>query len=275
MERAKQQLAVHFARYRLGASDFAENLTTWGTRYKISEAALRDWWSKSNEARKIATAKFEEFVVSGQRLQKDVTNVIAQFASDLEANRNKMLSEIQENVSLAAVPCASTELGSTNLVGAFMLEVQPLIKARATQSPIIAVLASGGGFIAGEAGARILTRIFTTIAARVATGAAVRGSAVAGGAVAGGEGGGLFAPGVGTAIGVVGGIIVGFAVDWWTEKRFKEKVTGECNTMLADMEHALWTHETEGLGHSFTRTIQTIRECHKTALRKVITGEAK
>ncbi|MEI6394530.1 MAG: hypothetical protein WCT12_25915 [Verrucomicrobiota bacterium] len=275
IERAKGQLATHVSDYRKGVPKFAEDLTTWGTRYAIAAASVRDWWSSSNEARKVATEQFAKFVVSDKTLQQDVTGVIAQFSPDLEANRNTMLSELQEKASTAAVPCASTEMGSTNIAGAFMLEVQPLIKARATQSPIIGVLATGGGFFVGEAATQIVTRLLTSMAARVASGAAVRGSAVAAGVLVGGEGGTVLAPGVGTAIGITGGIIVGCAVDWWMEKRFKEKVTGECNQILADMEKALWADASQGLEGTFTRAIKTTRECHEIALRKIITGDTK
>ena len=275
MQRAKRQLAAHFAQYRNGVPKFAADLTTWGTRYKITKAALGGWWDNANEARKVTTEQFAKFVVSDQQLQNDVTGVIAQFSSDLAANRNKMLSELQQKASVAAVPCASAALGSTNIAEAFMLEMQPLIRARAAQSPLIGVLATGGGFIAGEAATQIVTRLLASVAARVASGAAVRGSAVAAGALAGGEGGTVLAPGVGTAIGLAGGIIVGWAVDWWMEKSFKEKVTSECNQILSDMEEALWSDASQGLEGTLTKAIKSARECHEIALRKIITGDAE
>jgi hypothetical protein len=275
MERARRQLAANFARYRQGVPNFAEDLTTWSTRYEITKAALADWWNESNEGRKIATGKFAKFVVSDRQLQRDVTAVLAQFSSDLEANRNKMLSELQERISTAAVLCASTDLGSTNLAGAFILEAQPLIKARAMQCPAIGALATGGGFIVGDAAANIVTKLLASMAARVATGAAARGSAVAAGALTGGGGGTAITPGVGTAIGLAGGIVVGSAVDWWMEGRFKAKVTGECNQILSHMEEALWNDGAQGLENAFTKAITATRECHEVAMQKVITGGAQ
>ena len=201
--------------------------------------------------------------------------MIAQFASDLEANRNLMLSELREKVSTSAVPCASTRLGATDLASAFWNEEQPLIKARSTQSPIIGALATGGGFIAGNAATQIVARLLASMTARVASGAAARGSAVAAGALVGGEGGTMLEPGVGTAIGVIGGIIVGGAVDWWTEKSFKEKVTAECNQILMEMENNLWNNGSDGLGGAFDETNKATRECHNVALQKVICGDSK
>jgi hypothetical protein len=270
MELARGRLAAHFSRYRLGVPRFAQDLTTWGTRYRISKALLKDWWSKSNEARKVATDHFSEFVVSDEQLQKDVAEVIAQFSSDLEADRNKMLSELQVRVASAAVPCATKELGSTGLGEAFMAEAQPRLKERAAQSLVVCILGTGGGFAAAQAATRIVSKLLTSMAVRVAAGAAVRGSAVATGAVAGGEGGTMLTPGVGTAIGVVGGLIAGWGVDWWTEKEFKEQVTNECNEMLSGMEEALWSDPAEGLGAGFSRSIRITRECHEAALRKMI-----
>ena len=273
MELARGRLAAHFSRYRLGVRRFAADLTTWGARYQISKALLKDWWSKSNEARKVAADHFSEFVVSDEQLQKDVAEVIAQFCSDLEADRNKMLSELQVRATTAAVPCATKELGSTGLGEAFMVDVQPRLKARAAQSLVACILGTGGGFAAAQAATKIVSKLLASMAVRVAAGAAVRGSAMATGAVAGGEGGTMFTPGVGTAIGVVGGLIAGWGVDWWTEKEFKEQVANECNEMLSGMEEALWGDPAEGLEAAFSRSISITRECHETALRKMITGE--
>lgn len=275
MNLARRRLAEHFSIHRIGVPKFAEDLTTWGTHYEISKAMLRDWWSNSNEARKVATDHFSRFIVSDEQLRRDVADVVAQFSSDLEANRNKMLSELQEKVSTAAVPCASADLGLTNLTGAFMVEVQPLLKQRAAQSLAMSVLGTGGGVGAGAATTHIVTKLVTSMATRVATWAAARGSTVAGGAVVGGQGGTVLAPGVGTAAGAVGGIIAAWAVDWWTEKKFKEKVTQECNQILDDMEKNLWNDPSQGLALSFGQAIQLTRECHEKALRKIITGDDK
>jgi hypothetical protein len=275
MERARQQLASDFARYHNGAPRFADDLTTWSAQYQIAKAALADWWSKSNEGRKVATDKFAEFVVSDRQLQKDVIGVIAQFSSDLEANRNKMLSELQEKVSAAAVPCASAAPGSTNLARAFALEAGHLVEQQTMQSSLAKVLAEGGGFMAGAAATHIVTKLMTSMAIRVATSVAARGSTVAGGVLAGGEGGTVLAPGVGTAVGAVGGIVAAWAVDWWMEKKFKEKVTNECNRILDDMEKNLWNDPSQGLALSFGQAIQVTRECHEKALRTIITGDDK
>jgi hypothetical protein len=275
MERARQQLAHDFARYHNGVPKFADDLTTWSTQYQIAKAALADWWSKSNEGRKVATDKFAKFVVSDLQLQTDVTGLIAQFSSDLEANRNKMLSELQEKVSTAAVPWASADLGSTNLAGAFALELRHVVKQQTVQSSLVKVLAEGGGFIAGAAATHIVTKLVTSMAIRVATWAAARGSTVSAGALTGGEGGTVLAPGVGTAVGAVGGIVVAWAVDWWMEKRFKEKVTSQCNQILDDMEKNLWNDPSQGLALSFGQAVKVSRECHEKALRTIITGNDK
>jgi hypothetical protein len=280
MERAGQQLASDFARYRSGVPSFASNLTTWTAQYQIAKAALRDWWSKSNEAQQLATDQFAKFVVSDRRLQADVIAVIAQFSSDLEANRNKMLSELQQKVSIAAVPCASADLGSTNLAGAFALTVEHLLEQEAKQSPIARVLAEGAGSIAGWAATGtirgLITGLVTSMAVGVAKKAAAGGSTVAAEAIVeGGAGGTVLAPGVGTAIGLAGGIVVGGAVQWWMENKFKEKVASECNQILDDMEENLWNDPRQGLEMSFGQAITVTRECHQKALRKIITGEDK
>ena len=275
IDRAQQHMAASFSRYHEGVPRYAAELASLGTRYKIAKAMLTDWWSNSNDARKVGTDKFAELVVSDEQLQHEVTAVIAQFASDLEANRNQMLSELQEKVSTAAVPCASPGLGSTNFAGAFTLEAQHLLQNQAVQSPLVGALATGGGFIAGEAATQIVTRLLAAMAARIAAGAVAEGSAVAAGVVLGGEGGTIITPGVGTAVGVAAGIVLGFAVDWWAARNFEEKVTRECNGMLNDMQVSLWSDPDRGLAISFDQVVTITRQCHETALRKIITGGDK
>jgi hypothetical protein len=152
--------------------------------------------------------------------------------------------------------------------------VQPLLKQRAAESPVIGFLGTGGGFIAGEVATKFVAKLLASMIARVATGAATRGSTVAASLIAGG-GGGSLAPGVGTAIGIAGGIVVGGAVDWWLESRFKKEVTDECNQILNDMEKSLWEDSNQGLAASFDQAVKVTRECHETALRKIIVGDEK
>ena len=270
--RARDLLSSKFAHYKNGVPAFAGDLTTWGSRYQIAKAALNDWWNKSNETRKYATDRFANFVVSDEQLQKDITSVLEQFSSDLKANRNRMLADLQERISSASVPCASADQGSTNLAAAFMVRLQDAATVRAKQSDLIAALSFGGGFIATEATAQIVARIIATMTARVAAGAATTGSTVAADVLVGGAGGTVLEPGVGTAIGIVGGIIVGCAVDWWMEKNFKQKVTTECNQMLAEMEKDLWSNGSEGLESKLKEAVTVSRACHETALRQIIIG---
>ena len=275
INRARQELQSQFSTYRNGVPQFAEDLTTLGTRYRIMKTMLSDWWSEKNEARKVTTDRFAKFVASDSDIQKCVTEILTQFSSDLEANRNKMLTELEVKVATASLSCASTDMGSTNIAGAFLLELQPLVKKLSIESPAVLALTIGGGFLVGEVAGKIVTRLLAIVTTRIATGAAARGSALAAGALAGTEGGSAVAPGVGTVIGLVGGLAAGAIVDFFLEKQFKQKVITECNALLTDMETAIWSDEKEGLEASFNRAIVTTREMHEVALRKVITGEAQ
>ena len=275
IDRARDRLDTNFARYRTGVPKFAEDLTSWGTRYQLAEAALSDWWSKSNEARKVATDRFADLVVSDQQMQRDVAAIIDQFSYDLEANRNQMLGELREKVSIAACPCASTDLSSATLVKSFATELQPLLQKEAKNSVVVGSFAAGGGFIVQLAATKIVTTIINSMVTEVATEAAAGGSAMAAGALEGGAGGTLIEPGVGTAIGVVGGIIVGAVLDWGMDARFKQKVTDECNDMLIKMKKALWNEPTKGLASSFNQVVKCTRQGHETVLRKIIIGGEK
>jgi hypothetical protein len=102
---------------------------------------------------------------------------------------------------------------------------------------------------------------------------AADGSAVAAGALEGGAGGTVLEPGVGTAVGVVGGIAVGWVVSWWTEREFNEKVTNECDKILNEMNAFIWNDSKKGLASIFDECLTMNRTSHEIVLRKLIAGE--
>jgi len=273
IERARQLLASDFGRYKNGVPGFIKDLNSWGTQYQITKAILNDYWNKSNEAPQIGRDKFAEDVVSDQELQHDVVAVIAQFSSDLEANRNILLSQLQENISTASIACASTDINSNNIEDAFRFENDSLLKQQAKLSPLVSALSAGGGFIAGDAVTKITEDIIIEMSTDITIESAADGSAVAAGALEGGAGGTVLEPGVGTAVGVVGGIAVGWVVSWWTEREFNEKVTNECDKILNEMNAFIWNDSKKGLASIFDECLTMNRTSHEIVLRKLIAGE--
>ena len=73
----------------------------------------------------------------------------------------------------------------------------------------------------------------------------------------------------GTALAnLAAGLAVGLAIDVWMERRFKEKVTGECNQILRAMQVEVWQEQKR----QFELLIKTTRSIHEEALKKVILG---
>lgn len=259
LNRARMQLTEVFARYEARVPEFVEKLTTWGVKYKLAKAALSDWWSETNEARSIATDIFADKVLSNQELTRDITRVVNQFISDLKANRNIMLSELTKRVETQAVPIAA---GTNNLAGittAFQEKLSVILGQRAVELPAIAALSFAGGFLAEEATRSLVTSVIRGLTARLAASAVARGGVAAGGAAVGSVAG---------PVGIAAGLAVGLAIDVWMERRFKEKVTGECNQILRAMQVEVWQEQKR----QFELLIKTTRSIHEEALKKVILG---
>jgi hypothetical protein len=274
IHRAEQRLNELFRGYCEGVPGFVEELTSWGMRYQISKTALRDWWSKTNRTAQVGTELFARRVVSDERLRSDIQTLVAQLASDFEANRNQMLIEASTRLRLADFSLPNATHLPLAVNEAFARELKPLLESRARQSPMISVLALGSSVVAEEGTRLLVTAAMRMLTASLSATAASAGGATAASAAGGATGGTVLSPGVGTAIGIAAGIVVGVAVDWWMESRFKEKVTAQCRQVLRQMQNEIWSNQRDGLKVSFELLANTARECHLEAMRRVITGGA-
>jgi len=104
IQRAERRLDAVFQGYGTNVPKFAEALTSWGTKYEITKAMVYDWRSKTDEARKIPMRLFAETVVSDQKLNADITEIVAGIQSDFEASRDRMLSEATQRLKAADFP---------------------------------------------------------------------------------------------------------------------------------------------------------------------------
>jgi hypothetical protein len=274
VSRAKAELDAQFMIYISRLPSYAEELTSWGMRYKITKAAISDWWSKDNSVRKIATEKFEEKVLSEASLKADVKLIINQFHSDLEANRNQMLTEATTRLKAANFPIPSLEVSEAGLKNALEARINPLLESQAKQSPTAGLLAIGGSILAEQAAQYIVVQTMRSLAVSLATTAAASGGATAAGGAAGGTAGTFLAtPGVGTAIGVAVGIGVGIAVDSWMSGKFQKKVIYECQNVLNTMSADLWSDPAHGLEVTFSFAVMKTAEAHSASLKAIITGD--
>ncbi len=274
LEQARQELSAVFQQYKAGIPGFLEDLTSWGTRYRIAKATLGDWWAETNEAREITTKLFEEHVVSDSEMEEDLARIVARFASDLEANRNQMLGQAAIRMESAdfSLPAAIGEEGA--FAESFEREDQAFLAERARLSPAIGVLAIAGGFVTEETTRYLVTQLVRVVAVRLSAAVPAAGGAAAGTAAAGAGSGTLITPGVGTAIGLVCGLAVGFAVDMWMEQRFETKVAAEVEDLLARIEEEIWDHEESGLAIRLQQSIDAARESHEATMKTLFLGKA-
>ena len=244
VQRALDSLRGNFKHYADGIPAFTDALTGWGTRAKIVyrssvEAIERKethYWTAS-----LVQEKFDEHVLSDVQLEKDVLEVMKQFAYELEANRNEMLVNLEVSLHGATLPATAKQLALRNFREQTRGRIKELLARLPGQSVAVGVGSITAGIVAEEAVRQLIRAVIAQAATRIAAGAAISGGAAAGAAATGGVGGTAIAPGVGTAIGLAGGLIVGAVVDWWLTDEFKDKVAAECRRFLSSTEVALVT----------------------------------
>ncbi len=244
VQRALDALRVNFKGYAEGIPAFTDALTGWGTRMKIVyrssvetiERKDTHYWTAS-----LVQEKFDEHVISDAKLERDVLEVMKQFAYELEANRNELLVNLEVSLHAADLPAATRQLALRNFREQTRHRIRELLARMPGQSVGVGVGSLAAGIVAEEAVRQLIRAVIAQAAARIAAGAAASGGAAAGAAVTGGAGGTALAPGVGTAIGLAGGLIVGAVVDWWLTDEFKDKVAAECRSFLIATEVALMT----------------------------------
>ncbi len=268
---AKMRLYEVFDKYRNRAPHFSDKLTHWGVKWDLMKASLHDWWNKDNDAAQLTRKLFSENIFSEAELKRDLESVMKEFSSELEANRNLMLVQTIASLRSADVPMKG--LLVDGLTQEFQAQVEVLLRERAKDVPQVTLLAAGGGLSAGI-GFGWMAEAVTGIVVRWAATAAVTagGSTVVAG-TAGGAGGTTVGP-AGTAVGVVAGLIVGGAADWWMESHFKEKMTRQTVEALDGMEAAVWKDKKRGLNILLAQLVEENRIAHEKALKNIAANAA-
>lgn len=269
--RAKLRLHEVFDKYRSRAPHFSDKLTHWGVKWDLMKASLHDWWSEDNDAARVTRKLFAESIFSESELKSDLESVMEDFSSELEANRNLML--VQSIASLRSSEVPVKGLSVDGLTQEFQAQVSALLQERAKDVPQVTLLAAGGGLSAGI-GFGWMAEAVTGIVVRWAATAAVTagGSTVVAG-TAGGAGGTTVGP-AGTAVGIVAGLIVGGAADWWMEAHFKEKMTRQTVEALDGMEAAVWKDKKRGLNILLAQLVEENRIAHERALKTIAANAA-
>ncbi len=242
VNRALASLDDRFAGYASGVDAFTHDLTAWSTRFRLI-------WRKSVETAKrreipegtakLVRDKFDKHVVSDVRLEADVLAVMQQFAYEMEAGRNELLGSLRTKLEAADLPVEVKQVALAD----FKIRYEEQLKSLLSRLPGNSVMVGVGGITAGivteEAVRQMVRVVLTQAAARLAGGAMASGGAAATAVAAGGTGGTAVAPGVGTAVGVVGGFLVGAVVDWWMTDQFEADVKLDVMAFLAQTRATL------------------------------------
>ena len=93
-----------FDQYESGIDAFVEDMASYGIRFGILARQVGDWYDqywKGKDPRRVADYvrnSFEKHVFSDTRIQQDVKGVLQSYTYALEANQNRMVSDIRDVV---------------------------------------------------------------------------------------------------------------------------------------------------------------------------------
>jgi hypothetical protein len=255
--RAQNSLDDAFISFSNRVPEFVEAVTTWKARYQIARSGINDKVSGSHEMETVAAEYFEKNVASNQDVSSAIDKIVAQFQSDLVANRNRMLSEAALRIreaDLGLPPASYTSESLGNLVTARQEQMAQSLGG----VPVISVLSISGSIIVEMALQTLVTRALSYAAGATTTGA-----------LTGAGAGTLITPGVGTAIGIMVGFAGGFAVDQLMTERMKAKIMRETKDSLESMKNEIWMNSTEGLNTKLSGLVKQTKELHVAALTSI------
>ena len=258
VQRAVAAVDARFSTYADGAPAFAASLTGWGMRFRIlyrkgvetAEGKPDHSWTAA-----LVQEKFAEHVVSDVRLEADIMEITKQLAYDLEASRNEMLASLAADLRASDLPVTIKSAALTDFNAAMNTRIRDLLAAMPVQSVAVGTGSLAAGIVAEEAVRQLIRVVIAQAAARLATGAIAAGGTTVAAATVGGTGGTAIAPGIGTAVGLAGGLVVGAVVDWWMTDEFEEKVTAQVREFLTASRTALVTGD-RGLEALFRSEVQ-------------------
>ena len=269
-QRAIQTVKDRFQKFRGGVAPFVEEMTEYGTRFGILKRIASDkwdkWWNKNDNAKGVATyvnEKYRKHVMSEEYLKSAMADAITVFSENINANRNKMLSEMDAVFSSSDFP-VELKLSDSEMkafITQIGTEMQKEAKTHGENTATAMIVNFVGSSMIGFAAERMVADVATS-AARVAvsplipqvvnsvtntimvavatrcvtpTTALVGGGVIASTSAIGGEMGAWGGP-VGVVVGFGIGAVIGGLVDWWMEKDFKIKMTDEMTGFLNSVE---------------------------------------
>src|SRR5919109_455596 len=226
-EHALIRLHQEFEKFRAGIPGFADDVTSWGMRWRASIGMLKDTWKnywksrddpESEEVKKTMRERFEARIMSRDGMTIAMQGAMDQFGEDVTASRNRLLMEAKLALSTKdmqlAFPLPDFDAFQRQL-NEYMAENLQVHAADSIANALVTFVASG---VAGWAAEQLMARIITLLTEEAmlagVEAATVGGGTTAGGGGMGGAGGWVGGPG-GAGIGIGGGLTVGAVVVWW------------------------------------------------------------
>jgi hypothetical protein len=285
-DRAIGQLRARLDGHRHGARQFADDVTSWGTRFgllgRMSKDAWRKWWKddpNSARARAYVQAKFRAHVISERDLEASLEAAIGQFASDMEADRNALFADIRLPLQTAGAQLRVSDQRWEELQKQIMTRGGAIAEAGARDTLVTGLTSETVSGVAGWAAQRVVVQVLARVGPAVAAQVAASGAAAAGGAMAGGVGSGGAAGSIGgpagTVIGIGAGLVVGAAIDWWMTDRFKDKLIEQCNRFIDTVRDSLidGAGGQPGLRSVFDDAVRLSDEAQRKAILEVLLRE--
>ncbi|MCL5096808.1 MAG: hypothetical protein M1608_04635 [Candidatus Omnitrophica bacterium] len=233
VERAINEVEALFSGYAAGAPGFAEDITSWSSRFAILKRGASDYWNNEKQVEAYVRDKFNNHILSEKGLESDLDRVLKGFATDLEANRNTMLARIDLELKTRELPISVTRARTAEFQESLRAATRPM----PSDSIAIGFASFGAGIAVDEAVKVVLRQVLGQIAARITATAAAEGIVAAGETGAAGIGGAgagtAIEPGGGTVIGLVIGFTAGAAIDWWMTNQLREKISERTLRFLA------------------------------------------
>lgn len=250
-DQAADRLHEDFDRFRAGVPRFADDLSSWGTRFGVLSRMTKDGWRNSwksktdpdsDEVKNYTLDKFETHIMSRSALQKSVDTAFGQFRDDVTASRNLLLREMKLALTTSDMQVDFPMPDFEDFQHDFDAFVATSVERQATESvenALITFIASMAGSAAAEQVLVQMIRILTINVLVAGTeAAAAGGSSMASGGALGAAAGWLGGP-AGEVIGVGVGLAIGVIIDWWLTDRFKanltQELTGYLNTLESEM----------------------------------------
>ena len=277
-EHALIRLHQEFEKFRAGIPGFADDVTSWGMRWRASIGMLKDTWKnywksrddpESEEVKKTVRERFEARIMSRDGMTRAMQGTMDQFGEDVTASRNRLLMEAKWALRTQDVPLAFPLPDFDAFQRQLHASMAENLQGHAADSIANAVVTFVASGVAGWAAEQLMARIITLLTEEAmlagVEAATVGGGTTAGGGVMGGAAGWLGGP-AGAVIGIGVGLTVGAVIDWWMTESFKAQLTAQLTAYLTNLERDL----IDGIAPKDGQPPQAgLRDSLRTAVRKV------